>query len=104
MMAHKWSNPKRVKELLGTGISWLNKNVVKPLRPVIDTALDMSGFSMAKPLVNVGSRYIENVVEPRYNVSSRASRYIGDGVDMILDSQRYGKDKKYSAIFGNRLN
>ena len=99
---------KKVKDLIGTGASWINKNVVKPLRPYIDTGLDMIGAPWAKKIVDVGSNFIDEWDRrDGRTTSGGAAPYIQRGVDMLMDTQRSEEDKKYNSFrspFRNRLN
>ena len=99
---------KKVKDLIGSGASWVNKNVIKPLRPYIDTGLDMIGAPWAKKIVDVGSNFIDEWDrKDGRNTNTTAAPYIQRGVDMIMDTQRSEEDKKYNTFrspFRNRLN
>ena len=99
---------KKVKDLIGSGASWVNKNVIKPLRPYIDTGLDMIGAPWAKKIVDVGSHFIDEWdKKDGRNTNTTAVPYIQRGVDMIMDTQRSEEDKKYNTFrspFRNRLN
>ena len=103
---------KKVKDLIGTGASWVNKNIVKPLRPYIDTGLDMIGAPWAKKIVDTGS-YLIDEWDRRdgRSTSTKAAPYIQKGVDILMDTQRSDQDKRYGGVmktysspFGNRLN
>ncbi|WP_458453520.1 hypothetical protein [Methanobrevibacter sp.] len=95
---------KKVGNLIGKGASWVNKNIIKPLNPVIDTALDFvpggSAIKTAKNFVTKGLDYLGDNV---YN--TQTNQRIGDtvryGADVLLDTQRAPKDRKYN--FGNYM-
>lgn len=89
---------KKIGNLIGKGASWVNTNIVKPLRPMIDTALDMTGLgSVAKPALNVASNWLDN------NFGSSQNKQVQDatrlGADLFLDTQRPSSQRKYGAIW-----
>lgn len=89
---------KKVGQLIGKGASWVNTNIVKPLRPVIDTALDITGLgSVAKPALNMASNWLDN------NFGTTQNKQIQDatrfGADFLLDTQRAPSQKKYGGLW-----
>lgn len=94
---------KKVGQLLKKGTGWVNENVVKPLKPVIDTGLDMAGLSFAKPIVDMGSRFIDEYsgYKPK---DDRIKRFVGTATDIALDTQRAPAERKYINPFANFLN
>ena len=97
---------KKLGTLIGKGVGWVNENVVKPLRPVIDTGLDMLGVgTFAKPALNMASNMIDKFSGYQSSPSDeRAKQFIGVASDFALDTQRAPKDRKYTNPFLNRLN
>ena len=96
---------KKVGQLIGKGAGWVNNNVVKPLRPVIDTGLDMAGAGAAKKLLDFGSNMIDQYsgYKPSAN-DDRYRRFVTGAADFALDTQRAPADRKYANPFTNRLN
>ena len=89
---------KKIGNLIGNGASWINKNIVKPLNPIIDTALDfIPGGGVIKTAKNVVSKGLDYLGDNVYN--TQTDNRIGDtvryGADILLDSQRAPRDKKY---------
>ena len=91
---------KKVKDLIGTGASWINNNVVKPLRPYIDTGLDLVGAGWGKKVLNAGSNLIDYWDEKDgRKTDTKHSKYIQKGADLLLDTQRAPTERKYSNLF-----
>lgn len=88
---------KKVGQLIGKGAGWINDNVVKPMRPVIDTALDMTGFGAAKPLLDIGSNWLDSNFKSKQNDAIRTG--IEFGKDLFLDTQRAPSQKKYGGLW-----
>ena len=89
---------KKVGQLVGKGASWVNENVVKPLRPVIDTALDMTGYgSIVKPILNAGSNWLDSNFKTEQNDAIKTG--ITFGKDLFLDTQRAPTQKKYGGLW-----
>ena len=96
---------KKVGQLIGKGAGWVNDNVVKPLRPVIDTALDMTGYgSVAKPILNAGSSFIDKYSGRTPSQNKKWVNALEDVADYALDTQRAPAERKYVNPFSNRLN
>jgi hypothetical protein len=96
---------KKVGQLIGKGVGWVNDNIVKPLRPVIDTALDMTGYgSVAKPILNAGSSFIDKYSGRTPQQDMRIVGAVQDIADYALDTQRAPAERKYVNPFSNRLN
>ena len=89
---------KKVGQLVGKGAGWVNSNIVKPLRPVIDTALDMTGFgSVAKPILDVGSNWLDDNFGTKPN--KKFLKGVEFGSDLFLDTQRAPEQKKYGGLW-----
>lgn len=89
---------KKVGKLIGKGASWVNNNIVKPLRPVIDTALDfVPGGKIIEPILDGASNWLDK------NFQTTPNRRIKDGVrfgaDVLLDTQRSKQDRKYDSLW-----
>ena len=97
---------KKLGQIAGKGFGWLNENVVKPLRPVIDTALDMTGFGTPlKKVVDFGSNLIDEYSGYKPTIKDgRVKKIVERTSDFALDTQRAPQDKKYTNPFLNRLN
>ena len=91
---------KKLKDFVGKGASWINNNVVKPLRPVIDTGLDIMNLSPMKKVIDVGSGLVDKWDEydgRKTNIKPR--QYIEQGMDYLMDSQRTPSERKYKPLF-----
>ena len=89
---------KKIGQLVGKGASWVNKNIVKPLNPVIDTALEfVPGGSAIKSVKDAASKGLDYLDENYFNTPSnqRMQRIVAQGADMMLDTQRSRQDRKY---------
>ena len=89
---------KKLGDLIGKGASWINTNVVKPLRPVIDTGLDMLGVgTIAKPAMNLASNWLDNTFGSTPNKQIQTG--INVGADLLLDTQRAPSQRKYGNLW-----
>ena len=97
---------KKIGQLIGKGAGWINDSIVKPLRPVIDTALDMTGVgSIAKPILNAGSEFIDKYSGYKPSQSdARFGSFVRGAADFALDTQRAPAERKYVNPFGNFMN
>ena len=96
---------KKLGPMLKKGIEWVNTNVVKPLNPVIDTALDFIPYgSTIKGVKNMASKAIDSMSDGDDYEDPRAQKYIKMGADFLLDTQRSDRDKKYKNPFGTPIN
>ena len=86
---------KKVGNLIGKGASWVNNNIVKPLNPIIDTALDfVPGGSVIKTAKNFASSAIDNYL-PSAPSNRNVQNAVRFGTDVLLDTQRSRQDRKY---------
>ena len=86
---------KKVGQLIGKGASWVNNNIVKPLNPVIDTALDfIPGGDMIKNVKNAASNAIDRYL-PSAPTNKRIQQAVKFSADVALDTQRSKQDRKY---------
>lgn len=86
---------KKVGQLIGKGASWVNNNIVKPLNPVIDTALDfVPGGGMLKNVKDAASNAIDRYL-PSAPTNKRIQQAVKFGADVALDTQRSKQDRKY---------
>ena len=101
---------KKVGSFLGKGASWINKNVIKPLNPIIDTALDfipVPGVGGAiKSVKNMASKGLDYLDEKVFKTgeNKQIQDIVNKGADMLLDTQRAPRDRKYVNPFGNAMN
>ena len=89
---------KKVGNIIGKGVSWVNKNIVKPLNPIIDTALDFIPYgNVAKGIKNTISNGIESLGNKLYNTKNNNTiqNLVRTGADVLLDTQRSNQDRKY---------
>ena len=111
---------KKVKDLIGKGASWVNTNIIKPLDPIIDTALGMvpgvgGALKLAKDgvqnyldknyavnenkrLTNAVGKFGEMMTSPEYSVAGM----VGKGIDYLAD--RYGGEASQGAYGGASAN
>ena len=93
---------KKVGNLIGKGITWANKNIVKPLNPIIDTALDfVPGGGIIKNVKNTITTGIDYLDDTFYKTKgdNRIQNYVKKGADVLLDTQRSRQDQKYLKYF-----
>ena len=100
---------KRMKKLdLGgkamKGLSWLNDNVYKPLKPMIETGLDMGGYGYLKPFTDMGSKSIDLGRDRLKIDNSRGRDFASMFTDKFKDSQSLPRDitkrgQKYRSPF-----
>ena len=95
---------KKIKDFIGKGASWVNNNIVKPLNPIIDEALDFVPYgNVIKNVKNKAGEYLDQ----RYGTQqdNRITNIVRKGGDCLLDTQRLPSEPKvYSNPFGARLN
>ena len=118
---------KKVGNLLGKGASWINNNIVKPMKPLINQGISFAagaaGVPMLAPAINsaidAGSNWLDNKYGTQSNEKYKnIARY---GADLLMDSQRLPSDdlnydydepgeyapppkKNYKNPFGKRIN
>lgn len=86
---------KKIGGLIGKGASWINKNIVKPLNPVIDTVLDfVPGGGVIKTAKNFVSNAVDNFL-PAAEENKQVQDIARFGADVALDTQRGPQDRKY---------
>ena len=86
---------KKLGGLIGKGISWVNNNIVKPLNPVIDTALDfIPGGGVIKKVKDFASNAADRLL-PSAPENKQVQEAAKLGADVLLDTQRGPKDRKY---------
>ena len=86
---------KKLKNIFKTGAKWINNNIVKPLNPIIDTALDfVPGGNIIKKVKDGASNLIDKIPGEN-NRNERVQRIVAQGADMIMDTQRAPRDRKY---------
>ena len=98
---------KKIGDIIGKGASWVNKNIVKPLNPIIDTALDfVPGGSTIKTVKNFASKGLDYLDDNYYNTEEddTVQQYVKTGADVLLDTQRSKKDQKYLKYGGMDIN
>ena len=74
---------KKVKDVIGKGASWINTNIIKPLNPIVDTALGMiPGAGPALKLVKDG---VQNYLDKNYavNENKRLTNAVGKFGEMM---------------------
>ena len=90
---------KNLGKLIGKGANWVNQNIVKPLNPLIDTALDFVPYGNTiknvKNTVTRGLDLLDNVDDFRTTPNRNVQRLVDTGSDIFLDTQRSKRDRKY---------
>ena len=95
---------KKVGSLVGKGAKWVNDNVIKPLNPVIDNALDFVPYgNTIRTVKNHASRLIDRI-PGSVKQDKRFQNMLTTGTDYLLDTQRSEEDRKYYSPFGDPLN
>ena len=86
---------KKVGQLVGKGASWVNNNIIKPLNPIIDTALDFVPYgSTIKQVKDTATNVIDKYL-PSAPTDRRVQNAVRFGADLALDTQRSKADRKY---------
>lgn len=101
---------KKVGDLIGKGASWVNNNIVKPMKPLINHGINFASSALGVPgvgaAINSGLDMASNYLDSKYGTNS--NKYITDISDnisdRIMDTQRMPSQRKYNSPFGNRLN
>ena len=103
---------KKIGGLIGKGASWINKNIVKPLNPVIDTVLDfVPGGGVIKTAKNFVSNAVDNFL-PAAEENKQVQDIARFGADvalekldkmeeqimMLVDNPYMGIDPKYMIL------
>ena len=92
---------KKIGNLIGKGASWVNNNIVKPLKPIINQGVSFAAGAMGVPMVgtainsaiDAGSNWLdENFNTP---TNKNIQKIVGYGADLALDTQRPQQDRKY---------
>lgn len=89
---------KKIGQLVGKGASWVNNNVVKPLNPIIDNALDfVPGGNIIKGAKNMASNFLDQ----QFGTASdkRITNFIDTTGDYFLDTQRAPQERKYGSLW-----
>ena len=116
---------KKIGDTIGSGASWINNNIVKPMKPLINQGISFAagaaGVPMLAPAINsaidAGSNWLDNKYGTQSNEKYKnIARY---GADLLMDSQRLPSDdlnyddpeeyappprKNYRNPFGARIN
>ena len=101
---------KKVTNAIGKGASWVNNNIVKPMKPLINKAINFGASAAGVPMVgtaiNAALDYGSDYLDQTYGSSSNktimdASKHISDYIE---DTQRFPSNRKFNPIFNNRLN
>ena len=96
---------KKIGNLIGKGASWVNDNVVKPLKPIINQGVSFAAGAAGVPMlgnaintaIDAGSNWLDE------NFGSKPNKQIQDafkfGADFALDTQRSQQDRKYGSLW-----
>lgn len=92
---------KKVGNLIGKGASWVNNNIVKPLKPIINQGVSFAAGAAGVPMVgnvinsaiDAGSKWLDDNYGTESNKQiQKITKY---GGDILLDTQRSKNDQKY---------
>lgn len=92
---------KKVGNLLGKGASWVNNNIVKPMKPLINQGISFGASALGVPMagdalnsaLDIGSNWLDDKFGSKSNKQiQNAARF---GADLLMDTQRSKNDKKY---------
>ena len=89
---------KKIGNVIGQGATWINKNILKPLNPILDTALDfVPGGGIIKGVKNGVSKGLDFIDDAFYNTkeNKQIQNIVNTGADVLLDTQRAPRDRKY---------
>ena len=96
---------KKVGQLIGKGAGWVNSNIVKPLKPLINQGISFAtsaaGLPMVGTAINAALDAGSNWLDSKYGNNS--NKQIQDvtrfGADLLLDTQRAPSQKKYGGLW-----
>lgn len=95
---------KKMKDFFGKGLTWVNNNIVKPLKPIINNALEMTPYGdIGKIALETGSNLIDNFGynnDPNVGYNN-FGKVVEQTSDIIMDSQRAPRDRKYNQKYKN---
>lgn len=92
---------KKIGNLIGKGASWVNNNIVKPLKPIINQGVSFAAGAAGVPMVgtainsaiDAGSKWLDD------NYGTESNKQIQEitkyGGDILLDTQRSKDDRRY---------
>ena len=101
---------KKIGDTIGKGASWVNNNIVKPMKPLIRNGVNFATSALGVPgvgsIINTALDYGSDLLDSKYGTSSNKkitniSNVVGDYLE---DTQRSPSKRKYGQIFQNRLN
>ena len=93
---------KRMKKLgstIGSGMSWINDNIIKPMKPLIQNGLEAAGYKDAGKYIDMGSNIVDKFNKQDYSGASSGIN------DMIMETQRLpkGYSNQMSAPLDRRI-
>lgn len=89
---------KKIGNVIGQGATWINKNILKPLNPILDTALDfVPGGGIIKGIKNGVSKGLDFIDDAFFKTeeNKQIQDVVNKGADVLLDTQRAPRDRKY---------
>ena len=96
---------KKVGNLLGKGASWVNNNIVKPMKPLINQGVNFASSALGVPMVgdalnsalDIGSNWLDS------NFGSKSNKQIQNaarfGADLLMDTQKPQQNRKYGSLW-----
>lgn len=91
---------KNLNDFVGKGAAWLNTNIIKPLKPLIKQGIEMAGYGQYSNLIDTASDVVDNYARNKnLKISPNFGKYVSDGLDIALDTQRSNNDRKYGRLF-----
>ena len=102
---------KKVGGTIGKVVSWGNTNLFKPLKPLLQPAIEMlDPTGIGKKILNIGGQAADYISDQYnkatgYQPGNNFSQIVDTGVDFAMDTQRYGGDKRYRNVkdYVNRI-
>lgn len=91
---------KKIGDLVGKGVNWVNQNIIKPINPLIDTALDFVPYGgtikTVKNTVTKGLDMLDNFDNFKIQPNRNVQKLVQTGGDIFLDTQRSDQERKYN--------
>lgn len=96
---------KKIGQLIGKGAGWVNENVVKPLKPIINQGINFATGAAGVPMlgtainsaIDAGTNWIDSTFGGKSNKQIQdVTRF---GTDLLLDTQRAPSQKKYGGLW-----
>ena len=102
---------KKVGGTIGKVVSWGNTNLFKPLKPLVQPVIELlDPTGIGKKVLNIGGQAADYISDQYnkatgYQPGNNIGQFVDAGVDIAMDTQRYGPNKKYRNVkdYVNRI-